>query len=65
MELQDCLEIPPGRVTGVTKADVKLEGLQGGLVLGWPMLRKGRRSQTLEEGWKGISDNGRRCLDKQ
>ena len=59
------MEICYGRVTGVTKADVKLEGLQWGWVLGWLMLREGRRSQMLEEGWKGISDNGRRCLDKQ
>lgn len=65
LELQDCLEILYGRATGVTKADVKLKGLRWDLVLGWLKLRKGRRSQKFGEGWKGMVDNGRRCLDKQ
>lgn len=47
--LQDCLEILYGRASGVTKADVKLKGLQGDLVLGWSKLRKDRRKQMFEE----------------
>lgn len=52
LELQDCLEILYGKASGVTKADVKLKGLQWDLVLGWLKLRKGRRNQMFEESWK-------------
>lgn len=47
LELQDCLKILYGRSIGVSKADVKLKGLQWDLVLGWFDVREGQEKPNV------------------